>query len=45
MERGTAAGDDGEGDEAAEYLMRHLEAIGPRPTTLATYRSLSFALT
>jgi integrase len=27
-------------DEAAEHLMRHLEAIGRRPTTLATYRSL-----
>jgi hypothetical protein len=27
-------------DEAAEHLMRDLEAIGRRPTTLATYRSL-----
>jgi hypothetical protein len=27
-------------DEAAEHLMRHQEAIGRRPTTLATYRSL-----
>jgi len=27
-------------DEAAEHLWRHLEAIGRRPTTLATYRSL-----
>jgi integrase len=27
-------------DEAAEQLMRHLEAIGRRPSTLATYRSL-----
>jgi integrase len=27
-------------DAAAEHLMRHLEAIGRRPTTLATYRSL-----
>ncbi len=27
-------------DQAAEHLMRHLEAIGRRPTTLATYRSL-----
>lgn len=27
-------------DEAAEHLMRHLEAIGRRPTTLATHRSL-----
>jgi site-specific recombinase XerD len=27
-------------DEAAEHLMRHLEAIGRRPSTLATYRSL-----
>ncbi|HYJ21949.1 MAG TPA: site-specific integrase [Solirubrobacterales bacterium] len=27
-------------DEAARHLMRHLEAIGRRPTTLATYRSL-----
>lgn len=27
-------------DQAAEYLMRDLEAIGRSPTTLATYRSL-----
>lgn len=27
-------------DEAAEHLMRHLEAIGRSPTTLATYRSI-----
>lgn len=27
-------------DQAAEHLMRHLEAIGRRATTLATYRSL-----
>lgn len=27
-------------DQAAEHLMRHLEAIGRRPSTLATYRSL-----
>jgi site-specific recombinase XerD len=27
-------------DQTAEHLMRHLEAIGRRPTTLATYRSL-----
>jgi len=27
-------------DEAAEHLMRHLEAIDRRPSTLATYRSL-----
>jgi len=27
-------------DQAAEHLMRHLGAIGRRPTTLATYRSL-----
>ena len=27
-------------DEAAEHLMRDLEAIGRRPSTLATYRSL-----
>lgn len=27
-------------DEAAEHLMRHLEAIGRKPSTLATYRSL-----
>jgi integrase len=27
-------------DEAAQHLMRHLEAIDRRPSTLATYRSL-----
>jgi len=27
-------------DQAVEHLMRHLEAIGRRPSTLATYRSL-----
>lgn len=27
-------------DQAAKHLMRDLEAIGRRPTTLATYRSL-----
>jgi hypothetical protein len=27
-------------DQAAEHLLHHLEAIGRRPTTLATYRSL-----